>query len=155
MSGESLGTSHMWLRRRDGNAMMADIISFLYEVTQGNNLAVDGPPVLNPTKGVTGKKAPEGLDYQPAENNLERVRLAAFQLVILVENIEMDQRCDIHRSKACSTGVFYKTSATLRPRWWKDTSNVQILASGNAPFLATLPAGAPKMQLTRSLRRIS
>ncbi|KAG7448007.1 uncharacterized protein BT62DRAFT_986106 [Guyanagaster necrorhizus] len=36
-------------------------------------------------------------------------------------------------------------NATLKPRWWNDTSPIQlqlaILPSGDAPFLATLPAG--------------
>ncbi|PBK97084.1 hypothetical protein ARMGADRAFT_923912 [Armillaria gallica] len=83
---------HTWARRRDGDAMgklrklrdcvrrweaslspdhmstrrkTAEIIGLLYEATQGDDLAVGGPPVLNPTGGVTGKKAPEGLDYKP------------------------------------------------------------------------------------------
>lgn len=51
-------------------------------------------------------------------------------------------RIYVWENVANSLGTY---NATLKPRWWNDTSTIQlqlaILASGDAPFLSTLPAG--------------
>ncbi|TFK54750.1 hypothetical protein OE88DRAFT_1642088 [Heliocybe sulcata] len=63
---------HTWARRKDPEAVAklkklrdctAEIISLLYEATQGPSQSLDAP-ALNPTGGVKGKALAEGLDYR-------------------------------------------------------------------------------------------
>ncbi|KAJ6547714.1 hypothetical protein B0H19DRAFT_1075496 [Mycena capillaripes] len=63
---------HTWVRRQDPEAVAklkklrdctAEIITLLYEATQGPQLPLEAP-VLNPTGGVKGKQ-PASLNYQP------------------------------------------------------------------------------------------
>ncbi|KAG1754413.1 fungal-specific transcription factor domain-containing protein [Suillus lakei] len=55
----SISPDHMSARRKT-----AEIIALLYEATQGPHLPLDQPPLLNPTGGVTGKRALSGLEYK-------------------------------------------------------------------------------------------
>jgi len=55
---KSLSPDHMSARRKT-----AEIISLLYEATQGPSQSLDAP-ALNPTGGVKGRALAEGLDYR-------------------------------------------------------------------------------------------
>ncbi|TFK42308.1 fungal-specific transcription factor domain-containing protein [Crucibulum laeve] len=57
----SISPDHMSARRKAG--FTAEIISLLYEATQGPPLPLEAP-ALNPTGGVTNKQPPIGLDYK-------------------------------------------------------------------------------------------
>ncbi|KAH7926634.1 hypothetical protein BV22DRAFT_1008512 [Leucogyrophana mollusca] len=55
----SISPDHMSARRKT-----AEIISLLYESTQGPPIPLDQPPLLNPTGGVKGKQQLGGLEYK-------------------------------------------------------------------------------------------
>ncbi|KAL4077326.1 fungal-specific transcription factor domain-containing protein [Scleroderma yunnanense] len=55
----AISADHMSARRKT-----AEIISLLYEATQGPPLPVDKPPLLNPTGGVKGRQPLDGLEYK-------------------------------------------------------------------------------------------
>ncbi|KAI6022732.1 fungal-specific transcription factor domain-containing protein [Pisolithus marmoratus] len=51
---------------RSARRKTAEIISLLYEATQGPPPPLDKPPLLNPTGGVKGRQPPDGLEYKKA-----------------------------------------------------------------------------------------